>query len=205
MARDHLDERARLLGQIEATVQERLGGAADGGDRRAQLVRGVGDEVAPHLVGPPFRRQIAQDEQRPRVRERGHLSLDLESERGQRQLALVRPAGETAGAEVDQLVGAGSLEHRWRAAEQLLHPRIARHDASADLQQRGGAGHGLEQFLQPGRLAPTGDERLAPPQLVDQRLRRAPFAQLGADQLDRFFQRRLAAEELHPRSGSDIR
>src|ERR1700710_2466897 len=40
---------ARLLGSAEAAEAEELAEHADGGERRAQLVRDVGDEVVLHL------------------------------------------------------------------------------------------------------------------------------------------------------------
>jgi len=50
-------------------VEQRLSGAADGGDRRAQLVAGVGDEVAPHALQPLLFSQVAEDDQRPAIGE----------------------------------------------------------------------------------------------------------------------------------------
>ena len=43
-------------------VRQRLDVAADRGQRRAQLVRDVGDEVAPDLVGPPQLGDVVQHE-----------------------------------------------------------------------------------------------------------------------------------------------
>ena len=51
VAEDDLQELARLA--VFALVEQRLDVAANGGQRRAQFVRDVGDEVAAHLVRPP--------------------------------------------------------------------------------------------------------------------------------------------------------
>ena len=48
VAEDDLQELARLT--VRALLEQRLDVAADRGQRRAQFVRDVADEVAPHLV-----------------------------------------------------------------------------------------------------------------------------------------------------------
>ena len=61
MAHDDLEEPARVLVRSRR-LEQRLDVAADGRQRRAQLVRDVGDEVAADLVGPPQVGDVVQHE-----------------------------------------------------------------------------------------------------------------------------------------------
>ena len=69
VARDDLEEapRTRRLG---AAVEERLDVAADRGERRAQLVRDVGHEVAAHAIGAAQLGDVVQHDARRRWRGR---------------------------------------------------------------------------------------------------------------------------------------
>jgi hypothetical protein len=101
------------------------------------------------------------------VRQRRHLRFYLKIERGKGDLTPVRPAGEPAGADLLQLSAAGGFQHRRPVAEEARHGGVARDDPSAHLHQGGRARNSLQHFLEPRRLAPSGDERLiAPSQLV---------------------------------------
>ena len=58
--------RARLLGLRRHLVLQRLDVALDGRERRAQLVRDVGHEVAAHAIGVAQVRDVVQHEHRAR-------------------------------------------------------------------------------------------------------------------------------------------
>ena len=58
----------------DGLVAERLDVAADGGERRPQFVRHVGDEVAAHLVGATQVGDVVQDEHRAAAARRRHGS-----------------------------------------------------------------------------------------------------------------------------------
>ena len=204
---DHADELARLVGQLHAPLEQRLRRRPDGRHRRPQLVRRVGDEVPADPVGPAFGREIAQHQQRPRVRQRRHVRLDLEVERGQRQLAPLWPPGQTAGTDVLQLGASCRFQHGGAPAQEVRHCRVPRHHSPADFQQRRRAGHRLQHLLQPGWLATAGHDRLvAPPELLDHLAGQRPRAELGANPVHGLRERQLAAEERHYFSaGSDMR
>ena len=59
--RDDLEELVRAVG-IRRLVEQRFHVSANGGERRPQLVRHVGDEVAPDLIGPAQIGDVVQDE-----------------------------------------------------------------------------------------------------------------------------------------------
>src|SRR5690606_5713903 len=59
--RDDLEEALRLVGAVGA-VEQRLDVPTDGGERRAQLVRDVGDEVAPDAIRAPQVGDVVQHE-----------------------------------------------------------------------------------------------------------------------------------------------
>ena len=59
--RDDLEELPRAVG-VGRLVEQRLDVAADRRERRAQLVRHVGDEVAPDLIGAPQIGDVVQHE-----------------------------------------------------------------------------------------------------------------------------------------------
>ena len=61
VAGDGLEE-ATAVGRVGHVVEERLDVAADGGQRRTQLMRDVGDEVTPDPIGPPQFGDVVQDE-----------------------------------------------------------------------------------------------------------------------------------------------
>ena len=52
----------RLSSALDVVFGQRLDVAADGGQRRAQLVRDVGDEVAADLIGAPQVGDVVQHE-----------------------------------------------------------------------------------------------------------------------------------------------
>ena len=54
----------RVPSLLVGLVDERFGVALDGGERRAQLVRDVGDEVAADLIGAPQIGDVVQHEHR---------------------------------------------------------------------------------------------------------------------------------------------
>ena len=62
VAPDDLQKPPACLSVIGRSVEQRLDVAADRGQRRAQLVRDVGDEVAPDLIGAPQIGDVVQDE-----------------------------------------------------------------------------------------------------------------------------------------------
>ena len=91
------EESAALLG---VGIGQRLDVAADRGQRRAKLVRHVGDEVAPDLIGAAQVRDVVQHDDRataPRMPSTGAVRA-INDRRGLAQLrqldALGRPARE---------------------------------------------------------------------------------------------------------------
>ena len=69
VARDDLEEAPRR-GAVGAAVEQRLDVAAHGGQRRAQLVRDVGDEVAADPIGAPQLGDVVQHDAPRRSRAR---------------------------------------------------------------------------------------------------------------------------------------
>ena len=67
VAADDLEEPARLrrLVGLDRAVEQRLDVAAHGGERRAQLVRDVGDEVAADAIGAAQVGDVVQDQHGP--------------------------------------------------------------------------------------------------------------------------------------------
>ena len=61
MAIDHLEEFLPLL-RLDRIFHQRFDVSADRGQRRAQLVRDVRDEVAPHAIDPPQIADVVQHE-----------------------------------------------------------------------------------------------------------------------------------------------
>ena len=102
VAMDRREELLRRLG-IDAAAEQRLGVARDRRDRRAQLVRGVRQELAAHGLERAHPRDVVEHDDRPRIG-------------AGRRLAAARCRAARAGAH--------------RAAEQLeLAPRPARRRA----------------------------------------------------------------------------
>ena len=62
MAIDDGQEAPGRLPVVARSTEERLGVALDGGERRAQLVRDVGHEIAPDDLEPPELGDVVQHE-----------------------------------------------------------------------------------------------------------------------------------------------
>ena len=58
------EELLRGLRVLQRSALQRLDHRFDGGERSAQLVRDVGDEVTPDLFGPPHLREVVDDDER---------------------------------------------------------------------------------------------------------------------------------------------
>ena len=61
VAIDHLEEFPALF-RLDRLFHQRFDISADRGQRRAQLVRHVGDEIAPHAVDPPQIADVVEHE-----------------------------------------------------------------------------------------------------------------------------------------------
>ena len=137
MARDDVEEPPALLG-ARVALRQRFDVAADGGQRRAQLVRDVGDEVAPDLIGAPQVGDVVQHEDGA-VRAAAGRRRRARHDRARRvarrrELQRVgRPAGQRRGHQLgdrrmaDRLdvvaaerqvveLAASAARRRWRAA-----------------------------------------------------------------------------------------
>jgi hypothetical protein len=57
------EEAVARLGIVAGGPLDRLDEADDGGERRAQFVAGIGDEIGPQLFQPPLLREVAQRQQ----------------------------------------------------------------------------------------------------------------------------------------------
>ena len=106
VAVDHLEVGAPVgLGERGA-AEQRLGEAADRGEGRAQLVRGIGDEFAAHLLELHQLRHVVQHGDRPRAR--GAAGRQAHGVHAQRAVHGVRHLDRPG----DRLVGVlGRLEH----------------------------------------------------------------------------------------------
>ena len=113
---------------------QRLGVGADHGDRRAQLVRDVGDEVAPHGLEPAHRGDVLEQQHAAvaaplargadqRARRVGQLDLG-----GRRHVAVDQIEQLGDADEVDQRLAdrrAGDAEHPARGVVEQLDPVLA--------------------------------------------------------------------------------
>ncbi len=158
-----LHEAARRLLLLERAGEQRLGGAADGGHRRAQLVGGVGYEVAPGGGGPPLLGHVARQAEHLTAQQRGQehregpvLQLDLQPP----GRALQGPAHG-----LGQLAAPGDLERgqpgRPAASRERVEGPIADPHPAVDRHHRGGVGQGGQQ-LGLGRIAHGGEAAQLP-------------------------------------------
>ena len=101
----------RLL-RIRRLVEQRLDVAADRRQRRAQLVRDVGDEVTADLVGPPQIGDVVQDQHRAAAAAR-----PTPARRARRTAARQsRPSGSSCGSDVARPAAPPSAAPRCRDA-----------------------------------------------------------------------------------------
>ncbi len=108
VARDGFEKAARLF-RIRDSVEQRFDVAPHGGERRPELVRDVGDEVAADLVGAPQVRDVVQHQDGTARRARGDRRTPRNEDRPrllrQRQLPpLGRGAGQ-GGADLGRDLG----------------------------------------------------------------------------------------------------
>ena len=154
----HAHERLAVLGVIEPALEQRLGIAAQRGERRAQLVRHIGDEVLPQALQRFAFRQIVQHQQhraRPAAAERRGGGVRRVGARGPGlELALHRA---TAGASRRRQLGEfrharerGEGRARpgpQRRVEQLGEAVVHVHHAVAAIDQRHAIAHVGEDEL----------------------------------------------------------
>ena len=142
---------------------EGLDESHQGGERRADFVAGIGDEIGPHLVGPAHRREVDEGEQHrstpfPGLRQR----LDPGDEgaldrRRQRELDLA-PASALEGLldRLDELRIAQrgrDVTPRHLATQQGVRRPVGTHDPALGIEQEEGLGQRSECALELGPLA----------------------------------------------------
>ena len=111
LALDAAHREREVLGPVGGAAPEQLGVAADGGQRRAQLVRGVGGEAAEALLGrAPL----------------GDLALDLGEHAVERDAQA--PDLALAIAFLDALGQVAARDHGRRLRHALERPQAAQHD-----------------------------------------------------------------------------
>ena len=154
LAHDPQEALARL-GIVARRTLQRLDEAQQRGERRAQLVTGVGDEVGAHAFDAPRLGQVAQRDDRG-----GRISFDAKR-RDQR----LEPAFDGQPLDPQRLFGASALEHpaervqhigRAQASRQRLALAQRRQAARA---RRVGGGDALAHVDEEDRLRQRVDQR----------------------------------------------
>ena len=129
------------VGVLEGGLHEGLGGRADGRDRRAELVRDVGHEVAPQRLEPAQVGHVDEHREQPARLSREARRVDEQASRlDAGQVDLPERHGASGARAVDQLVQVGvtddldeELVLRVRPEEQHRPQRRVHHDDAAVL------------------------------------------------------------------------
>ena len=166
----HDGEEALARGRIVAgSPLQRLDEAHERGERRADLVARVGDEVGPHLVGAAHCREIDEREQNsgaafPRLGQRldprreGAFDRRLQRELDVAPVAAVQ--GLLDGLDQCRIAQGGrNVAPGHLAIEELRCRPVGAHDLAVGIQQQERLGQGIERAFELGSLA--GKLRLA--------------------------------------------